>query len=181
MTDDKADRLAVLAQDVVKKTRAPQIRPRLQAAITAMVTEGLTQAEAAKRAQMSAHSLQVALRKPHVRAFMSHVKDAWLNSRTSQAWLNVAELADRACSEDVRLKANRIFLEAAGELGGGADKGPVQPRQLVQIILNAAGQAGQLIPNQSSGVLEAVPYQALDHDASNSCAVGHGDSGDDDD
>lgn len=125
---------------------------------------------------MTVPSLQIALRKPHVRAFLSSVKHAWLESRTSKAWLNVAALADSACSEDVRLKANRVFLEAAGELGvKGADPNATA-RTLVQIVVNAAQGMGNLTASQMPGVIEAPAYQPLQPDASNFLPVGRDES-----
>lgn len=170
----------VKAKDVVSKARAPQIRPRLQEAVKLIVTEGLSQSDAAKRSGMTAHSLQVALKKPHVRAFMASVKDAWLDSRTSKAWLNIAELADSACSEDVRLKANRVFLEAAGELGG-KDKGEQMARTLVQILVAGGQTVTQLPHGQMSGVIEAEAFQLPAPIPSNSQPVGRVENDDDDD
>ena len=178
MPDPTHPILAETAQTVAAKARAPQIRPRLQEACRAIVSEGLSVPDAAKRCGMSVPSLQIDLRKPHVRAFVSHVRDAWLNSRTAKAWLNIADLADRACSEDVRLKANRTFLEAAGELGNKGQDGSAIASTLVQIVINAAKSAGQLTDGQSSGVIEAQPWRAIEHDTSNSHTVGRGDDDD---
>ncbi len=160
------------AKAAVAIARAPQIRPRLQEACTLIVTEGLSQQDAARRAGMTPHSLNVAMKKPHVRAFLSSVKHAWLESRTSKAWLNVAQLADSACSEDVRLKANRVFLEAAGELGAKGTDPNATARTLVQIVVNAAQGMGHLPASQMPGVIESPPYQPLQHDASNYHPVG---------
>ena len=164
--------------ETVAKGRSPQIRPRLQDAVRLIVTEGLSQADAAKRSGMTPHSLNVALKKPHVRAFFSHVRDAWMDNRTSKAWLNIAQLADSACSEDVRLKANRTFLEAAGELGAkGQDAGKLATA-LVQIIVNQGQIAGQLTSSQVSGVIEGEAYQIPSADTSNSWGVGCDESDD---
>lgn len=154
------------AQATLVKARAPQIRPLLQDAVRLIVTEGLSQGDAARRVGMKPHSLYVALRKPHVRAFMTHVRDTWLESRTSKAWLNIAELADGACSEDVRLKANRTFLEAAGELGFKGKEADGVARTLVQIVVNSAPQQQQPTEGQLSGVIEAAPFQVLTHQPS---------------
>lgn len=157
------------------KGRAPQIRPRLRDAIRMIVTEGLSQAEAARRSGMTAHSLQVALKKPHVAAFVAHVKRAWLESRTSQAWINLADLADKAISEDVRYKANRTFLEAAGELGNNRGDGENLAKTLVQIIVNHGRDVTQLPDGQMRGVIEAQPWSPPARIASNSAPVGHDD------
>jgi hypothetical protein len=178
MPDPSHPIIEATAREVIAKARAPQIRPRLQDACRAIVSEGLSVPDAAKRSGMTVASLQIALRKPHVRAFLSSVKHAWLESRTSKAWLNVAQLADSACSEDVRLKANRVFLEAAGELGAkGADPNATA-RTLVQIVVNAAQGMGHLPASQMPGVIESPPYQPLQHDASNCRPVGRDESDD---
>jgi hypothetical protein len=166
------------ALNVLTNGRKTTIRPRLRDAVHILVTEGLSIADSARRAGMTPHSLQVALKKPHVADHVSHVKRAWLENRTSKAWLNVAQLADSACSEDVRLKANRVFLEAAGELGAkGADPNAAA-RTLVQIVVNAAQGMGHLPASQMPGVIESPPYQPLQPDASNYHPVGREESGD---
>lgn len=170
-----------LAQETAAKARTLQIRPALREAIRLYVTEGLSKPDAALRAGMTLHGLLAALKKPHVRVFESSVKQAWMDSRTSKAWLNIAELADAACSEDVRLKANRVFLEAAGELGGKGQDPNATARTLVQIVVNAAQQAGHLPVSQLPGVIEALPYQPTTPDPSNSWPVGRDESEGDDD
>lgn len=171
MPDPNHPILDVKAKEVAKTARAPQIRPLLQQAIRSIVTEGLSVPDAAKRAGMAVHSLQVALRKPHVRAFMTHVKDAWMDSRTSKAWLNIADLADGACSEDVRLKANRTFLEAAGELGFKGKDAESAARTLVQIVVNSTPQQQQPTVDRLPGVIEAQPFQVITHQPSDSQPV----------
>lgn len=178
MSDDTHPIIGELAQSVAAKARAPQIRPRLQDACKLIVTEGLSIADAARRSGMTPHSLQVALKKPHVRAFLASVKAAWMDSRTSKAWLNVAQLADSACSEDVRLKANRVFLEAAGELGGANQDPNATARQLVQIVINSAQQPTQLPDGQMRGVIEAPAWRPVADAASNSAPVGRDESDD---
>jgi hypothetical protein len=168
------------AQATLVKARAPQIRPRLQDAVRLIVTEGLSQADAARRSGMTPHSLQVALKKPHVRAFMASVKDAWLESRTSKAWLNIAELADGACSEDVRLKANRTFLEAAGELGFKGKDAEGTARQLVQILVTGGHVSVQPTDNRLPGVVEAETFQLPSPQPSDSRPVRRAEIEDDD-
>lgn len=153
-----------MVDDVAIITGKPlkgQIRPPLRAAIDAIVTKGLSISDAARSVGYTPHSLQVALKKPHVILYHTAVKRAWLESRTSKAWVNVAELADTAASEDVRLKANRIFLEAAGELGGKDDESGSKARTLINIVLGAAPQGGQSINSRLPGVIEAPQYRDI--------------------
>lgn len=105
--------LVTRSGEVIRKGR---ISPALRSAIHLIVSDGLTVAEAAMRTGYTTHSLTQALKKPHVRALRDSVKRAWIESRTEKAWLTVADLADNAASEDVRLKAAKTFLDAAGEL-----------------------------------------------------------------
>lgn len=158
-----------------------QVRPALREAIRLIVTEGLSIADAARRVGMTPHSLQVALKKPHVKAYMLHVRDAWLESRTSKAWLNIARLADNAASEDVQLKANRTFLEAAGELGAKGTDASKLATALVQIIVNQGSSMGHLTSSQVSGVIEAEAYQIPSLPSSDSWSVGRPESDEDGD
>lgn len=137
--------------------RARQIRPQLAAAIEAIVHSGLTQREAAELVGYAPESLSIAMKKPHVRAFMADVKRAWLESATSQAWNTVSTLMQKGKSEDVRLKAARTVLEAAGELGGPDNKGSDQAQTFIRIVLSNPGQPA-VVPD--SGVIEA-PFRDI--------------------
>lgn len=159
------------------QVRKGRVSPALRTAITLIVHEGLTVADAAKRTGYQTESLAKALMKPHVKALRSDVKRAWLASKTERAWLTVADLAESGNSEDVRLKAAKVFIEADAAARAAM---PEQARQLVQIVANTVTVGGQLTNGQASGVIEALPYQpTIDH-PSNSEPVGRTDEGDDD-
>lgn len=122
---------------------------------------------------MRPESLSKALHKPHVKAFKAAVKRAWLASETDKAWLVVTGLAQNAASEDVKLKAAKVLLDAAGELTPG-DKAGVGPRTLVQIVVQHPTESGQPTLRQLPGVIEAQPIQRGKPDPSNFIRVGRG-------
>ena len=165
--------------DLVAKDGEPvrkgRVSPALRTAITLIVHEGLTVADAAKRTGYATESLSKALIKPHVKAFRLHVKRAWLASQTERAWLTVSDLALQANSEDVRLKAAKVFIEADQAARNAM---PESARQLVQIVANTVNMTGHLPASQMPGVIESPPYQPLQHDASNYHPVGCDESGD---
>ena len=148
-----------------------RMRPALASAIRLIVEEGLSQCDAAQRVGLRQESLSKALHKPHVRAFKEGVKRAWLASRTEKAWHTMAQLADSSSSDDVRHKSAKVFLEAAGELGGG-NGGDDGPRQLVQIVLHQALASAQPIAHRLPGVIEHEPAQRMRPDPSNMITVG---------
>lgn len=158
--------------------RKGRIAPALRTAITLIVHEGLTVADAAKRTGYKTESLSKALIKPHVKAFRASVKRAWLNSETEQAWLTASRLARSANSEDVQLKAARIFIDADEAARATM---PAEARQLVQIITQNVNMTGHLPADQMSGVIESPPYRVIGERASNSQLVGRDESGPDDD
>jgi len=131
-----------------------RIRPALATAIRLIVEDGYTQADAAKSVGMNAVSLSIALKKPHVVALRAAVKRAWLGSETDKAWVTVAHLASTASSEDVRLKAAKVFLEAAGELGGGDARISV-PASLVQIVMHHHTTPDSILSG-SDGVIDGA-------------------------
>ena len=133
-----------------------RIRPALDTAIRLIVEEGRTQADAAKAVGMNQVSLSLALRKPHVIALRAAVKRAWLDSKTDKAWVTLANLADNAASEDVRYKSAKLFLEAAGELDGGRDRGDAGPRSVVQILINHPQVVGEGMAAGQPGVIEII-------------------------
>jgi hypothetical protein len=164
---DKVPALVTREGETIRKGR---ISPALRTALTLIVHEGLTVNEAAKRTGYQGESLAKALLKPHVRAFKADVKRAWLASRTEKAWLTVAELADNSASDDIRLKASKLFLDAAGELTPD-DKGGAGPRQLIQIITRSVQMAGQPLGQRLPGVVEPLAGQYIDVTPSDSGEV----------
>jgi len=152
-----------------------RVSPALRTAIKLIVEEGLPVADAAKRTAYKVESLHKALCKPHVRAFRLSVKRAWLASQTERAWLTVSELALQANSEDVRLKAAKVFIEADQAARNAM---PEQARQLVQIVTNTVNMTGHLPASQMPGVIESPPYQPLQPYPSNSDPVGRDESDD---
>lgn len=135
-----------------------QIRPRLARALELIVHKGLSITKAAEEAGLRRESLQVALKKPHVRARLADVKRAWMESETFVAWGTVVELARGAASEDVRLKAARTILESSGELTRESRGDRPQNIQGVQIIITPAGGGPAATTSNGSGVFEAAPY-----------------------
>lgn len=140
------------------KARKAQIRPAVEAAIQLLVTRAVTISEAAEHVGMKRKSLAVALRKSHVAARLSAVRHEWFANQTGRAWLAVVGLAGEDAPPDVRLKAARTILEAAGELGPNRRDDTPRAPQLVQIInhggaIDLGGGA-----RQHSGVIEAPPY-----------------------
>lgn len=143
--------------------RKGRVSPALKTAIMLIVHEGLTVADAAKRTGYKTESLAKALIKPHVKAYRASVKHAWLASQTERAWLTVSDLALQANSEDVRLKAAKVFIDADA---AARQAMPEQARQLVQIVTNTVQIGGQPTEGQLSGVIEAAPFQVLAHQPS---------------
>jgi len=139
--------------DVAVIPRAKQVRAEVQTAIRLIVTEGYTVAEAADFVGYKRESLRLSRLKPHVRAFEQGVKRAWMESQTAKAWLTVANLAQGAASETVRLQAARTFLEAQGELGNAPEA-----EQRAQTLIQIVAQAGSTValPNDR-GVIERPP------------------------
>jgi hypothetical protein len=146
----------------IKPPRKQQIRPGVEAALQLIVQRGLTFAEAAEAVGYKPESLAKALRKQHVLDRLAHVKREWMESRTFKAWLGMAELADNAVSEEVRHKSYKVFLEAAGELGGKPDVLPLVGTAIQIIIGQGLDRREVLISDgQVSGVIEAEPYSPV--------------------
>jgi hypothetical protein len=139
------------------KERRGQVRPALRAAINLIVNDGLSLVDAAQRTGMKANSLSVALKKPHVKAWVEGVRRARMSSATFKAWHTVIDLMENAASEDVRHKAARSVLEHAGELGAGLNEKDQAPRQLIQIITDRVQIGQHPLSERLPGVTEAPP------------------------
>ena len=132
-----------------------RLRPALRLALQVMVENGLSQREAAEFAGMQGDSLTIALKRPHVQTYVAGLKRAWLDNATGVAWRTVSKLMQEGKSEDVRLKAARTVLEAAGELGGPGGA-PSDKAQTVINIVMSKGASADATP--ASGIIEA-PYR----------------------
>jgi len=157
--------------------RKGRISPALRTAIILIVEQGLTLKDAAARTGYKPESLAKAMCKPHVRAFRASVKDAWWKSKTDRAYVDLAELATSAMSEDVRLKAIKEVIAIDREVQRAM---PEQARQLVQIVTQSVQIAADPLTQRAGGVIEAKPFQLPSPALSNSEAVGWPESDDDD-
>lgn len=124
-------------------------------ALTLMVERGLKISDAAEEAGMQYESLRLALKRPHVREALADAKRAWLESETFVAWNTVASLQRNAASEDVKLKAARVFIGAAGELEPNQGRGSVAGGVFVQIITPAPSAP---LPVSDRGVFESPAF-----------------------
>lgn len=139
-----------------------RVSPALETAIRLIVTEGFSIPDAAKSVGYKPLSLATALRRPHVKVVREGIRRAWMDSQTEKAWVTVATLANGAASEDVRLKAARTMLEAAGQL---KPDGPEKQRPagtLVQIVLQDRGPDVIVSAARTPGVIERLPHGASD-------------------
>lgn len=169
--------LTLVARDGKRAVKG-RISPALRTALHFIVHDGLTVAEAAKRTGYATESLSKALIKPHVKAAKDAVKRAFLASETDKAWLTVTGLAQSASSEDVRLKAAKVLLDAAGELSSGKGQGDNGPRQLVNIVLHNPSASQQPTPQQLPGVIEGHAVRVIRSNPSNIPTVGRDQDGD---
>ena len=160
--DERASRDVAVAQNVLPKPRARQIRPPVEAAIQLIVTRGATIRDAASDVGMKPKSLAIALRKPWIADRITAVRHEWFTSKTFEAWVGMADLAANAVSEDVRHKSLKVFIERAGELLPPTTRAPGN-QQLVQIVMQGGGDRNEITitsPN-ASGVFEAEPFQPI--------------------
>ncbi len=97
-----------------KNARKPRIRPKLRAAIKAMVFSGLTRQEAAAAVGMCDHGLRKAFHKPHVKKLHAQeVKD--LRSGASiRAYSRMVDLMESSHSEHVQLRACQWIAGVGG-------------------------------------------------------------------
>lgn len=140
------------------KARKAQIRPALDVAIRALVHEGLTITAAAEKAGLTREGLSKALKKPHVQGHLTSVRRARHDAETFRAWGGVFDLAQNATSEDVRLKACRLVIEAAGELDLAKSQPAPSGAASVTVVINSKYLDDAALQRSDRGVIEAAPY-----------------------
>ncbi len=122
-----------------------RLRQALRDAITDIVVNGLTTAEAAEKHGYTLHSLQQALKKPHVRSFRQALSEAHLSGVGEEAVAVMVGLMHKAKSESVRLEAAKHVAALAG----------IKPKEEVTHHHNHEIRAGwviQLPPLESDGM-----------------------------
>jgi predicted DNA-binding protein (UPF0251 family) len=145
-----------------KRTRAVRLRPALATAVRLMVEEALTVTDAAQRVEMAKESLTRALLRPHVIEARAAVKRAWLANETGKAWITMTHLANHAASEDVRHKAAKVILDAAGELDGSARGEPRRDRPTVVINLQHPADVTAMSGNHSGVIERGSSFQFIE-------------------
>lgn len=97
--------------------KAPQvirISRKVKRAIDLMVFEGLKRSIAAEKAGLKDHALYVALRQPHVLAYLNDQQGVLRTSARARSIARIDNLADDADSEHVQLEANKYLLGIEG-------------------------------------------------------------------
>jgi hypothetical protein len=133
------------------------VRPALLEAIRQLAANPkMTQKEAARLGGLTEHGLQRALQRPQVRELLECVRRARRDGKTAEAWEVVYDLMDGAASEDVRHKAARTVLAAAGELEAENGK-PQVIGQLIHIVTQTVSLGDQPAYERLPGVVERPP------------------------
>jgi hypothetical protein len=109
-----ADKPPANRSESAKERSAPgKVTGRLKLALDEMIWKGTKRADAAKVAKISEHSLYVALRKPHIKAYYLEQLDVLRLSERSRSLFRLAELRDQ---DDNKM----VAFNAAKELAGGS-------------------------------------------------------------
>lgn len=109
-------------------------------ALRAMVWEGAKRVEAAAKANMSEHSLYVALRRPHVRAWYLAEIDVLRTSERARNIFTLAEVRDQTANQMARVQAVKALEQLSDDPQHSGSR--VQtPGFVIQIVNHVAGSA----------------------------------------
>lgn len=144
-----ADRTPVPAAEAAKDRSAPgKVSGRLKCAMDALIWEGKSRADAARRANMSEHSLYAALRKPHVKAYYLAELDVLRTSERARNIHTLAEVRDQTSNQMARVQAVKALEQIDGVEAQTGNRAALPGMQIVIV------QAG---PNP--------PHVVVEHDA----------------
>lgn len=99
-------------------TQKTRIAPRLNDAITAIVTEGLSVKDAAIRTGYNPSALAIALKRPHVIARKRDIVATFLQSGADLCRKTLLDIVKTSKSDGARIEAIKTFLTLTGDLGG---------------------------------------------------------------
>lgn len=159
----------VMSMDVTTNSPKTPIRQRLsaklQAALDAMVWDGLTMVQAARNANLSAVAMRKALSRSHVIGYLNREKQVFRESLSTRALTRIAELSDQNDNLTAAVAATRTLLnESDQEHSSGNQRH--SPGLVVQIINSPS------LPHADRSNVHAA--QAID------VSIQSPDSGDDD-
>lgn len=125
----------------------------------ALIWEGKSRAEAAKRANMSEHSLYAALRKPHVKAYYLTELDVLRTSERARNIHRAVEIREQSSNQMAALGAIKLLEQIDGDAAQSGNRTALPGMQIVivqagsaapHVVLEHGVQPTSLIGNQPS-------------------------------
>jgi hypothetical protein len=140
-----ADRAPVSQAEGAKDRSLPgKVTGRLKCAMDAMIWEGKSRPEAAKRANMSEHSLYAALRRPHVKQYYLTELEVLRSSERARNLHALIQVRDQTGNQMARVQAVKALEQLAEDANkpGSGHSAPQAPGLTVIIGV----QTPQAIP-----------------------------------
>jgi hypothetical protein len=128
----------------IERSAPMKVTGRLKQAIDAMIWQGLTRQEAAEHAKLKEHSLYVAFRKPHVRAYYLAELGALRTSARAKNFHHLEKIAAESANDMARVSAVKA-MEALEDDVSTRSQHQLQSPGLT-IVINSAPIAAPLAP-----------------------------------
>ena len=106
----------------------------------ALIWNGLTRAEAAKRANMSEHSLYAALRKPHVKAYYLQQLEVLRLSERARNIHTLVSVRDQESNQMARVQAVKELEQLSDDDPRGPSSATHSPGLTIRIINQVQAQ-----------------------------------------
>lgn len=144
------------------KSKPLAVTGRLKTAIDAMVWQGLKRDEAAASANLTAHALYSALRKPHVKAYYLAECEVLRTSGRARRIHRLEEISEATSNLNASVQAIRTLDapdNANNPMGSGRSASVTMPGLVIQIIQQPDPQP-QIVRHEA-----ANPLISLDRDS----------------
>jgi hypothetical protein len=152
-----------MTSDVAKPTRQAlaarnrsspgRVSGKLLVALNSMIWQACTRKEAAERAKMTDHGLWAALRRPHVRQWLSRELQVLRLSERPRNHFALVDVRDHGENAMARVAAVKALeaIDSVEAARGGADSVPLQPGLTIRIVSSSPE------PVKPGGVIQHEP------------------------
>lgn len=135
----------------VGRSQPGRVQGKVKAAVLSMAWEGLTFAQAARKANLSAYAMRLALERPNVQAYLRQQRQVFRASLTDRATFRMLELSEQDENKAAAVTATRALMCEDDQSVNGAAAQRVPGLQIV--IMQQAG-GSQAVPKHQ--VIDAI-------------------------
>lgn len=153
------DTIPSVAPTHAGRSQPGRVQGKVKAAVLAMAWEGLTFTEAARKANLSAYAMRLALERSHVQAYLRSQRQVFRSSLTDRATHRLVELSEQDTHKAAAVTAT---ISLMNEHDQSVASGSIIRAPGLQIVIVQQSSPSHALPNAS--VIDAAVNDIKDLD-----------------